>query len=126
MEATETNRLVIDYTSVSEEIESVLDEIHSLHADRKLADTIGEDSIARLKSWENSIKKRLTEPFSLAVIGDFKRGKSTLINAMLGKAVAPTSVTPETVTINKISYAENAESRSRVENGSGQGWSFRS
>lgn len=117
MDRSETDRLAIDYASVSEDIGSILDEIHSVRTDRKLADVIGDDSVARLKSWELSIKKRLTEPFSLAVIGDFKRGKSTLINAMLGKAVAPTSVTPETVTINKISYSEIPKAEAVLKNG---------
>lgn len=46
-----------------------------------------------------------SENFSVAIIGEFKRGKSTLINALLGKDVLPTDVLPTTATLNKITYS---------------------
>jgi len=43
------------------------------------------------------LKDRLAEGrFHLAVLGQFKRGKSTLLNALLGESVLPTSVIPLT------------------------------
>ncbi len=43
------------------------------------------------------LKKRFIEGrFHLAVLGQFKRGKSTLLNALLGEAVLPTAVIPLT------------------------------
>jgi len=43
------------------------------------------------------LRKRLEgERFHLAVLGQFKRGKSTLLNALLGEEVLPTSVVPLT------------------------------
>ena len=33
------------------------------------------------------------DPFTLVVVGDFKRGKSTFINALLGEEVVTTNVT---------------------------------
>jgi GTP-binding protein EngB required for normal cell division len=47
----------------------------------------------------------------LACLGQFKRGKSTLINAMLGEAVLPTGVTPVTsvVTVVKHGVSDDAE-----------------
>lgn len=43
------------------------------------------------------LSQRLTEErFHLAVLGQFKRGKSTLLNALLGEALLPTSVVPLT------------------------------
>jgi predicted GTPase len=113
----ETDRLAVDYDSVSEDIGAILDEVHSLRTDSRLIRILGDDSAIKIKGWEASVKKRLTDPFSLAVIGDFKRGKSTLINAILGKAVAPTSVTPETVTINRISYADTPKAEAVLKNG---------
>jgi GTPase Era involved in 16S rRNA processing len=45
----------------------------------------------------NKLKDRfLTGRFHLAVLGQFKRGKSTLLNALLGQAVLPTAVVPLT------------------------------
>jgi GTP-binding protein EngB required for normal cell division len=44
-----------------------------------------------------ALRKRLAqERFHLAVLGQFKRGKSTLINALLGEPVLPTGVLPLT------------------------------
>jgi len=43
------------------------------------------------------LKKRLLEGrFHLAILGQFKRGKSTLLNALLGEVVLPTAVVPLT------------------------------
>lgn len=42
--------------------------------------------------------------FSLAVLGQFKRGKSTLINAVLGENLLPTAVIPLTSIVTVISY----------------------
>lgn len=45
----------------------------------------------------NELKKRFLEGrFHLAVLGQFKRGKSTLLNALLGEAILPTAVIPLT------------------------------
>jgi len=41
--------------------------------------------------------------FNLVVLGEFKRGKSTLINALLGRAVLPTGVIPLTSVVTAIS-----------------------
>ena len=40
--------------------------------------------------------------FNLVVLGEFKRGKSTLINALLGRAVLPTGVIPLTSVVTAI------------------------
>src|SRR5437870_6838688 len=40
--------------------------------------------------------KLATEQFNLVVLGQFKRGKSTLINALLGADLLPTAVVPLT------------------------------
>lgn len=43
--------------------------------------------------------------FNLAVVGQFKRGKSTLINALLGESILPTAVVPLTSVVTILSYA---------------------
>jgi len=42
--------------------------------------------------------------FSVAVVGEFKRGKSTFINALLGKEILPSDILPTTATINRVRY----------------------
>lgn len=59
------------------------------------------EDIERIRSVIDLIK---TRKFSVAVVGEFKRGKSSLINALLGSKVLPSDVTPTTATINRITY----------------------
>lgn len=42
--------------------------------------------------------------FSIAVVGEFKRGKSTLINALLGQEILPSDILPTTATLNRVTY----------------------
>lgn len=44
------------------------------------------------------------EKFKLVVVGEFSRGKSTFVNAMLGRVMLPTSKQPTTNVISKIVY----------------------
>ena len=62
----------------------------------KLFDELGElFSTDRIRLRE--LEERLTaERFHLAVLGQFKRGKSTLLNALIGEPLLPTSVVPLT------------------------------
>jgi CRISPR/Cas system-associated exonuclease Cas4 (RecB family) len=45
------------------------------------------------------------------MLGLFKRGKSTLINAMLGSPIVPTGVVPVTSAITRIRYGDNLTAR---------------
>lgn len=54
-------------------------------------------SQAKILERLNSLRARLaTERFQLAVLGQFKRGKSTVLNALLGQSVLPIGVVPVT------------------------------
>lgn len=44
------------------------------------------------------------DSFSIAVVGEFKRGKSTFINAILGNEILPADVLPTTATLNRVTY----------------------
>ena len=44
--------------------------------------------------------------YTVVVLGEFKRGKSTFVNALLGTRLLPMDVLPETATINAIMYSE--------------------
>lgn len=48
--------------------------------------------------------KLATEQFNLVVLGQFKRGKSTLINALLGADLLPTAVVPLTSIVTILQY----------------------
>ena len=47
--------------------------------------------------------------FTVMVVGEFKRGKSTLLNAMLGAAVLPAKTTPCTAIVTYIRHGERPE-----------------
>jgi Dynamin family len=51
----------------------------------------------------------MSKPFTLAVFGRMKTGKSSLINALVGKPLAITGVEEATATINWISYGSPAQ-----------------
>ena len=54
-----------------------------------------------------SIEKRLIDDcFQLVVVGMFSRGKSTFVDALLGKRLLPTSKKPTTAVISKITYGD--------------------
>lgn len=46
--------------------------------------------------------------FNLVVAGEFKRGKSTVINALLGAELLPTGVVPLTSVVTRLQYGETA------------------
>jgi GTPase SAR1 family protein len=48
----------------------------------------------------------LKEKLQVVVVGEFSRGKSTFINALLGKKVLPSSARPTTTLLNVISYSK--------------------
>ena len=60
--------------------------------------------------------------YYITVVGEFKRGKSTFINALLGQSILPMDVLPETATINILHYSETPQANvfyndGRVERG---------
>lgn len=58
-----------------------------------------------------------TKRYRVAVMGEFKRGKSTLINAMLGLPVLPADATPTTATVNRITYGVEERAVVRFKDG---------
>jgi len=47
--------------------------------------------------------------YRVAVIGEFKRGKSSLLNALLGTNILPTDILPTTGTVSRIVYGTTQE-----------------
>lgn len=101
------DRIIYDAAALVREVENDLDSLKRFQYDDKYHMLLGNDFIARLADWDKQIRARKDDPFTLVVCGDFKRGKSTLINALLGQEVVTTNVTTETVTLNRISYGSH-------------------
>jgi len=67
-----------------------------------------------MKGWAKTIenlKARVeSENFKVLVVGEFKRGKSTFINALLGEEVLPSHAKPCTAIINEIKWGKTPRS----------------
>jgi GTPase Era involved in 16S rRNA processing len=57
-----------------------------------------------LQLTEDVLKRAENKCFSIAVVGEFKRGKSTFINALLGREVLPADIRPCSATLNRVTY----------------------
>lgn len=55
-------------------------------------------------SVEEALGYLQNKKFRVAVVGEFRRGKSSLINALLGMPVLPVDIEPTTATINRVTY----------------------
>jgi small GTP-binding protein len=55
--------------------------------------------------------------FNLVILGAFKRGKSTLINALLGEPVLPTAIVPLTSVVTILGYGEKLGIQVHFQNG---------
>ena len=62
-------------------------------------------------------EKLETNAFNLVVVGQFKRGKTCLINALLGAEVLPVSVIPLTSIVTVLAYGETKSARVFFNNG---------
>lgn len=101
-------RIVYDAGALVRDMENVLDELKRFWYDKRYSLLLGEDFIKKMIDWDSQIRMRKEDPFTLVVCGDFKRGKSSLINAFLGEETVPVNVTTETVTLNRIRYGSHA------------------
>jgi small GTP-binding protein len=62
------------------------------------------------------VAKRLAEGrFHVMVVGEFKRGKSTLVNALLGTEVLPTGVLPLTAVMTEVVHGEEGATVTRLD-----------
>ena len=59
------------------------------------------EEMKKIKSSTEQIGK---ESFQIVVVGEFSRGKSTFINALLGKKILPSSPRPTTTLLNRLIY----------------------
>lgn len=79
--------------------------IEGYHQLENLSVKLGNENVKNaLKTGE---KLLMEDNFKLVVVGEFSRGKSTFINAMLGQKVLPAKSDPTTTTINRISYGDS-------------------
>src|SRR5579871_685453 len=90
-----------DPARLAAEFGRLLDEFAAVLGREAVGIALGPDLTRTARRQVVEARERLRQPVAVAVVGDFKRGKTTLINALVGAAILPTDVTPETVTINR-------------------------
>lgn len=78
---------------------------------------IGNSYLDILRRQTRAIQMRIESEFTLVVLGEFKRGKSTLVNALLRAPVATIDITPETLTINQFHYGPEPFAEIRLRDG---------
>ncbi len=93
---TEKEISYIGYQEMIADISTALEKTREVMEQLELPDQAkqAKDASERLKS----------HIFSVGIMGEFKRGKSTVINALLGEKVAPADVVPASATLNRITY----------------------
>ncbi|BAY33386.1 hypothetical protein NIES2107_52820 [Nostoc carneum NIES-2107] len=70
-----------------------------------------------IQSIDAVLQRLETNSFSIAVVGEFKRGKSTFINALLGRAILPSDILPTTATLNRVTYGLQPLAKIRFKDG---------
>lgn len=67
---------------------------------------------------EETGRRLINNRFTLVVLGEFKRGKSTFINALLGSSLLPTAVIPLTAIPTVLEYGESVSGTVLFKDGS--------
>jgi GTP-binding protein EngB required for normal cell division len=84
----------------------------------RLAELAAEFGAEGIAETARSIDERVSEGrFFVACVGQFKRGKSTLLNALIGENVLPTGIVPVTTVPTVIRYARERAARIRFRKG---------
>jgi ribosome biogenesis GTPase A len=82
----------------------------------RLADLAEEFDAEQVAADARSVAERVSEGrFYVACIGQFKRGKSSVLNALVGDSVLPTGVVPVTTVSTSVRYGSHAAARVRFE-----------
>jgi predicted GTPase len=103
-------------TQAFENRQGELQDLSGEAALNRLADLATEFGAEHTASAARSIAERVSEGrFYVACIGQFKRGKSTLLNALIGHAVLPTAVVPVTAVPTIIRHGERPAARVRFQ-----------
>ena len=101
MNADISRRVTYDFSILQTDLLEILTSFEQgLQAN--VAQVLGHDVLDLVHAGVRQAIERIADDCTAVVVGDFKRGKSTLINALLGEAVTSVNVTPETITITEI------------------------
>lgn len=83
------NAMVSDISNGLQRISEVCDELNMEETEAALT---------------RSKEKMKNHKFAIGILGEFKRGKSTVINALLGREIMPSDILPTSATMNRVTY----------------------
>lgn len=104
----DNSRITYDGGELLRLLQNRLDRLNPLRYDSKYRSLLGNVIVDKLDRWDARIRAQQNDPLTVVVCGEFKRGKSTLINALLGEDVVTTDVTTETITVNRVCYGPHS------------------
>ena len=95
-------------TDVRKNYEAFLEKRNALISltDRQIALLSALNINTRIEALQKLKQRVSTDAFKILIVGEFKRGKSTFINAMLGQEILPAYATPCTAVINEVKWGE--------------------
>ncbi len=104
--------------TMSEEV-AEQDDLSSLVASTEaLLRAIG-DETSGLGSQAEAVLERLRDRrFDVAIVGEFNRGKSTLLNMLIDRMVLPAGILPVTAAVTELTYGEQDNARVNFSDGS--------
>ena len=73
-----------------------------------------------LRDIDGQMERLSTNRFRVAMVGEFKRGKSSLINTLLQRDVLPADVLPTTATFNRVVYGPEPRAYLKFKDGATQ------
>ncbi len=101
-----------EYTELNYRLHSILVRMKSL---------MDVEGCEGTRPWIGQIDEQLrhveSRKFRVAVVGEFKRGKSSLINALLERDVLPADVLPTTATFNRVVFGETPRACLKMKDG---------
>ena len=89
------------YQELAADLYSDLDELRRTAAELDQADLI-----ERIEELQTKLR---FDRFRIAVVGEFKRGKSTFLNALLGRSLLPTDVLPCSAVLTRVVHGLEPE-----------------
>ena len=83
-----------------------------------IASQFNDHQIREIRDDARSAAERIAEGrFYVACVGQFKRGKSTLLNALIGEPILPSGVVPVTSVPTIVRFGEDYGARVRLDSG---------
>lgn len=98
------------YQGMMAKVDTALAGVENICTDLEMVDTC--------KSLKDSREKLESHRFSVGIMGEFKRGKSTVINSLLEREIMPADILPTSATMNRVTYDMQPRAELKMRDGS--------